>query len=321
MTPLTTHRTTHRIGIDAPASAVYELLADATKWPLYFTPTIHVERTALTEDGTAERIQIWALANGVPKNWTSRRDLDPQARTIAFRQEVSTAPVAAMGGTWTVVPTGANTCQLTLVHDFAAVDDDPAGVEWITNATNTNSETELANIKATAENAASLRDRELVFDGSVEIAGSAEAVYDFLYQAKLWPDRLPHVENLHLAEDVPGIQAMTMVTLAKDGSTHTTESIRVCFPGERIVYKQTTPPSLMATHLGAWVITPTADGVRVTSEHTIILREDTIAGVLGPDATLQDSRTFVTNAAGGNSKITLGHAKNFVENGGVGGDV
>lgn len=313
--PSTTNRhTRHSVEIAAPAPVVYDLLADATAWPEYFAPTVHVTRTALDDgpDGTAERLRIWATANGAVTSWTSRRDLDRAAGRIRFRQEVSRPPVASMTGTWIVTET-AGGCRLDLEHDFTAVDDDPDGLDWITKATNDNSETELANLKSIAEQHEQRQELDLRFADSVEMRCDVEAAYGFLNEAAKWPDRLPHVVSMELTEDEPGVQQMTMVTSAKDGSTHTTESVRICFPGDRIVYKQLVTPSLMSAHAGCWSFTPIDGGVRVTSEHRITLRSDTIAGVLGETATIADAGTFVRAAAGGNSLATLRLAKAYVE--------
>ncbi|KOG87069.1 cyclase, partial [Streptomyces varsoviensis] len=74
MTSYGRHRTVHETEIDAPADTVYAIIADATAWPERFTPTVHVEREPL--GAAAERLRIWATANGEVKHWTSRRDLD-----------------------------------------------------------------------------------------------------------------------------------------------------------------------------------------------------------------------------------------------------
>lgn len=85
----------HEITIKAPANTVYGLIEDVTNWPHVFPPTIHVER--LESEGRSERIRIWATARGEAKTWTSRRELDPEALRITFRQEQSAPPVASMG--------------------------------------------------------------------------------------------------------------------------------------------------------------------------------------------------------------------------------
>ncbi|MFC5183699.1 aromatase/cyclase [Actinomadura harenae] len=304
------HRMTHEIDVSAPEELVYRLIADAAKWPLRFDPTVHVERTAL--GAGAERLAIWALANGEVKHWTSRRDLDAGAGRVRFRQEVSTPPVASMGGEWVVTPEGAGS-RLTLHHEFTAIDDDPAGVAWIRQATDSNSRAELANLKALAETAARRAELTFSFSDEVVIASPAEPAYEFLYAAGRWPERLPHVAGLELREPTPNLQLMTMETKAADGSVHTTESARVCFPHHRIVYKQLVPPKLMTAHLGEWSCTDVPGGVRVTAAHTVTVNEPAIAAVLGRAAGVPEAKRFLRRAVGGNSRATLELTKRFAE--------
>nr|WP_206442253.1 aromatase/cyclase [Streptomyces boncukensis] len=313
-----THRTTHHIDIDASAAAVYGIVADAPAWPVQFAPTLHVERLAGPEEpsaGGTERLRIWATANGEAKVWTSRRELDPAQSRIRFRQEVSSPPVAAMSGEW-IVEAGAapGTARLTLLHEFAAVDDDPGDLAWIDRATDENSRAELANIKQLAEGAARSADLDFAFEDSTAVDGDPEAVYRFLREAAAWPDRLPHVSGMRLREEPENIQWMVMDTVAKDGSAHTTESVRVCFPARRrIVYKQLVTPPLMATHIGAWTVVPDGQGARATSWHRIRLNEEAIPRVLGAGATLQSAKDVIRAAVGGNSAATLALAKRFAE--------
>lgn len=304
------HRTRHDVTIDAPPDTVYAIVSDATRWPLYFAPTLHVDREEL--DASAERLHIWALANGEIKSWTSRRDLDPEHRTIVFRQEKSTPPVLSMIGTWTVTGAGDGT-RLILDHEFTA--EGAAGVAWLTQATEDNSTTELANIKSLAEQWRRRDELTTTFEDSVLIAAPIEVVYDFLYRADAWPMRLPHVSRLDLTEDEPNVQRMTMDTQGKDGSTHTTESVRICFPYTRIPYKQLVPPSLMAAHTGEWTLHDTGDGVLATSQHSVVIEERAITSVLGPDATGASAVAFAHSALSTNSSATLNLAKEFAEAG------
>ncbi|MFI0515739.1 ribosome-associated toxin RatA of RatAB toxin-antitoxin module [Streptomyces canus] len=312
-----TQRTTHHIDIDAPTGTVYGIIADAPAWPVHFAPTIHVERVeeADPREGGVERLRIWATANGEAKTWTSRRHLDPRRTRISFRQEVSTAPVASMSGEWIVeAGTAPGTARLTLLHEFTAVDDDPAGLAWIEQATDRNSGTELANIKALAEQATDTAGLVFEFEDSTVIDADPGAVYRFLHEAAAWPDRLPHVSRMTLREDVENIQWMVMDTVTKEGSSHTTESVRVCFPEQlRIVYKQIVTPPLMTAHLGEWTVVPTANGVRATSWHRVRLNEDAIAEVPQAGGTRASAAEFVRRAVGGNSAATLALAKSFAE--------
>jgi ribosome-associated toxin RatA of RatAB toxin-antitoxin module len=303
----------HSITVGAPADTVYQVLADATDWPQLFRPTVHVEQ--LESTGSSERLQIWALANDTVKTWTSRRTLDPAARHITFRQEVSAPPVASMGGEWRAVATASGTTELTLTHDFTAVDDDAESLDWIRRATDSNSETELANIKAVAESWPQRDELIFSFADSIMIDGPLAKAYGFLYEAGDWPKRLPHVDRLDLREDTDGIQRMSMDTRAANGSVHTTESIRVCFPGDaRIVYKQLVMPPLLTAHVGEWRLTEEGDGVRVTSAHTLGVNATAVPRVLGADATVASARAYLQKAIGGNSAKTLALTKAFAEN-------
>ncbi|MFF4830202.1 aromatase/cyclase [Streptomyces sp. NPDC001315] len=301
----------HEITVLAPAAAVYRLIAEVENWPRIFPPTIHADQ--VEQDGATERIRIWATANGEPKSWTSRRTLDPQALRITFRQEVSAPPVARMGGTWIIEPLTETSARVRLLHDYRAVDDDPEALAWIDRAVDRNSQTELAALKANVELVTGSADLLLSFSDTVQINGATKDVYDFLNEAQLWSERLPHVAEVRLDEPSPGLQRLVMDTRTKDGSTHTTESIRVCFPHRRIAYKQIGLPALMTLHTGYWELTENADGVAATSQHTVAINTANIAAVLGPDADLAQARAFVQNALSTNSRATLGHARDFAE--------
>jgi aromatase len=301
----------HEITISAPAASVYRLIAEVENWPRIFPPTVfvdHVERSA-----TEERIRIWATANGSAKNWTSRRVLDPRALRIEFRQEVSAPPVAAMGGTWIIEPLSSNESRVRLLHDYRAIDDDPDDLKWIDEAVDRNSRSELAALKTNVEAAVASEDLLFSFTDTVRINGQAKDVYDFINEAQLWKERLPHVARVSLQEETPGLQVLEMDTLTKDGSSHTTKSVRVTFPHSRIVYKQITVPALMTLHTGYWLFEEDSEGVNATSQHTVVINTENITRILGESATVADAKDYVQNALSTNSRATLGHAKAYAE--------
>ncbi|MER5208667.1 aromatase/cyclase [Streptomyces sp. NPDC002825] len=302
----------HEITVSAPATAVYRLIAEVENWPRIFPPTIYVDHVERGEN--EERIRIWATANGEAKNWTSRRTLDPEGLRITFRQEVSTPPVASMGGAWIIEPLDGNESRIRLLHDYRAIDDDPESLQWIDEAVDRNSRSELAALKENVERAHADEALTFSFEDTVRIDGSAKDVYDFINEANLWSERLPHVATVRLDEDTPGLQTLEMDTRAKDGSTHTTKSFRVCFPDRRIAYKQVTLPALMTLHTGYWTFEETEDGgVSASSQHTVVLNTENIARILGEDATVSDAREYVQGALSTNSRATLGHAKDYAE--------
>ncbi|MFF4501942.1 aromatase/cyclase [Streptomyces sp. NPDC001401] len=308
---MTIREVAHEITVSAPADVVYRLLAEVENWPRIFPPTIHVDH--VERGDREERIRIWATANGEAKNWTSRRTLDPEARRITFRQEVSAPPVAAMGGTWIIEALSTSRSRVRLLHDYRAVDDDPEGLKWIDEAVDRNSRSELAALKENVELAYAAEDVTFSFEDTVLVDGTAKDVYDFINEAHLWGERLPHVATVRLTEETPGLQTLEMDTRAKDGSTHTTKSYRVTFPHHRIAYKQVTLPALMTLHTGTWTFTETPDGVRATSQHTVTLNTANIERILGPDATVADARSYVHDALSTNSLATLGHARAHAE--------
>ncbi|MEU6056339.1 aromatase/cyclase [Streptomyces xanthochromogenes] len=302
----------HEITVSAPAAAVYRLIAEVENWPRIFPPTLHVEHVERGE--RTERIRIWATANGEAKNWTSRRTLDPEALRIDFRQEVSTPPVASMGGVWIIESLTPDTARVRLLHDYRAIDDDPEGLRWIDEAVDRNSRSELAALKVNVEQAHADEELTFSFEDTVLVDGAAEDAYDFINEADRWSERLPHVATVRLDEDTAGLQTLEMDTRAKDGSTHTTKSYRVCLPHHRIAYKQVTLPALMTLHTGRWTFAPGERGTEVSSQHTVVLNTANIARVLGPDATVADARDYVRTALSTNSRATLGHAKEYAEN-------
>ena len=308
---MTVREVEHEITIAAPAAAVYRLIAEVENWPRIFPPTIyvdHVERHA-----NEERIRIWATANETAKNWTSHRTLDPEGLRITFRQEVPAPPVAAMGGTWVIEPLSGTWARVRLLHDYRAIDDDPDGLAWIDEAVDRNSRSELAALKTNVEAAHAAEGVTFSFEDSVQIDGAVKDVYDFVNEAGLWEERLPHVARVRLEELSPGLQILEMDTRAKDGSTHTTKSYRVCLPVQKIAYKQVTLPALMTLHTGYWTFREHEGGVTASSQHTVVLNTANIARVLGESATVEDACDYVRTALSTNSRATLGHAKSYAE--------
>jgi len=299
----------HEITVAAPAGEVYRLIAEVDNWPRIFPPTIHVDQVG--QGSGQERIRIWATANGAPKNWTSQRVLHPGTLRIDFRQEISTPPVAAMGGAWIIEPLSARQSRIRLLHDYRAIGDDPGGLAWIDRAVDGNSRSELAALRTNLELVVGSEKLTWSFQDTVHIRGEAKDVYDFINEADRWAERLPHVARVHLTETEPGLQELEMDTVSPNGSAHTTKSYRVCFPHDRIVYKQTTLPALMDLHTGRWTFRPTRTGVAATSQHTVVLKAENITAVLGPDAGIAEGRQHVQNALSTNSRTTLGHAGTY----------
>jgi aromatase len=311
MTDTAMTHTEHTITMAVPPEAAFWIISDVRTWPVVFPPTVHAERIGGTD--TDERIQLWAMANGELKTWVSRRQLDPAAGRIEFGQERTAAPVAAMHGTWSLRPVPGGGCQAVLSHDFRAAGDDPGALARIEQAVEHNSRAELGALKAAAEAHARRGDLLLRFEDTEVADGPSAAAYDFIYRCQDWPDRLPHVTRVALTEETPGLQIMEMDTKPPGGPVHTTVSGRVCFPGSRILYKQTQVPPLLAAHCGEWRFEDAGGGTRITSRHTVLINADAVAGVLGDGATVEQATSRVREALSANSLTTMRHARAHAE--------
>ncbi|WP_030205650.1 aromatase/cyclase [Streptomyces sp. NRRL S-87] len=273
------HRTVHEVIAEAPAGVLYGLIADATRWPLFFPPCVHVEQ--LDFDGTRERLRMWATAGDTVKSWISSRRLDVQRLRVEFTMDVPAAPARTMGGVWTVEPLG-DRSRVTLEHSFTVDGDDPASVAWIEDVTAANSSSQLDRLAEIARSWTRLDDLVWSFEDTIRVNAPAELIFEFLYQAEDWPAELPHVTRLDLVEDEPGVQLVSMGSMSIDGGAHSTESVRICFPAaQRIVYKQTRTSPLLAAHAGEWAIEPDETGVNLTARHHVLLDQDSIERVLG----------------------------------------
>ncbi|WP_328222119.1 aromatase/cyclase [Streptomyces sp. NBC_00310] len=311
MTGERVHRTSHSIEVAAPAGVVYGLISDAVRWPLLLPSTVHVER--LEFDGTNERLRMWATAGSQVRSWISTRVQDPRTRCVQFCQQHLQAPVRTMNGTWVVEERPGGSSLLTLLHDFTVHGDRAEDVAWTERALGVNSPAELGSLRSLAERWTRFDELVLSFEDAVAIDAPVEPVYDFLYRVGDWPRRIPHVSRLELTEDTPGVQVVTMDTLTADGLV-TTASLRLCFPhAGRIVYKQTVTPALMQAHTGEWNVLHGEHGVMAVAQHSVLLREEAVRRVLGPDADLAQARRHVREALGRNSTATLHLARRHAE--------
>ncbi|MFF9770255.1 aromatase/cyclase [Streptomyces sp. NPDC014636] len=304
----TVHRSEHTVTVAAPAEALYALVADVTRWPAVFEPTVHVRH--LAREGRTERFEIWAEVNGDVAHWRSRRVLDPRRLYVSFRQEHSRPPVTSMSGGWLFRRLADGGTEIVLRHRFTVADDDPAAVARLEEALDRNSARELGALAALAQTGHAVDDLVFSFTDTIPLQGAGAALdaYTFIERAERWADLLPHVARVDLTEPEPGVQWLEMDTVTADGSAHTTRSARICRAPEWIAYKQQLTPRLLSGHSGEWTFAETPEGPVATARHTVAVDPSGITEVLGPDATLADARTYLRDALGRNSLATLRHA-------------
>lgn len=305
-------RSSRTIDVAAPAGVVYGLIADAERWPLYLPLNVYVER--LDFDGVRERLRMWVIAEGQVTSWMSDRVQDPARRRVSFRQDLIVESTRSPAGTWTVRELGPDRCRLTMDYEFTVVDARPEDVRWLERATAVNARSNLRSLRFLAERWPRLDELILSFEESVRVKGPPELCYGFLYDVGDWPEQVPHVRRVGLAEPQAGVQRAVMDLAAADGTTQTVESVRVCFPhAGRIVHKETAVRKLVAAHCGEWSVVPDETGVTVVSQHHVALCEEDIEPVLGAGATLEDARARVRAEIGRQSMETLRLARKHAE--------
>ncbi|MEV8321471.1 aromatase/cyclase [Streptomyces sp. NPDC059900] len=269
------HRLRHSLEVAAPAGAVFALLADTARRPLYSPHVVHVER--LDFDGVRERLRVWESAGGRIRSSLLVRVQHPHERRIEFVQLGGESPVDSMNGEWTVEEGANGRSVVTVRHEFTVAggrDDDAAGEGLVTGD---NARAELESLRRIAESRAGLDDLVLSFEESVRVNGPGELLYDFLYRAADWPGLLPHMRHLKLTEPSPGVQILDYDVRLPDGAVHPGASVRLCFPhAGRIVFKQTVPSGPVAAHTGEWSVLPDEYGVRVIAQHTVLLDESAL---------------------------------------------
>ncbi|MGV9973470.1 aromatase/cyclase [Nocardia beijingensis] len=291
----------HSRVVQAAPDVVYDLVADVTRWPVIFEPSVLVRHLHRGPD--EERFRLWATVGGAVRNWTSRRVLDAGQRRIAFEQERSQAPIASMGGGWSFRELGAGTTKVVLDHHFTVVDG--ADAAQVAAAVDRNSVSELAALARIAELGHPVDEVVRTFEDTVTLDCSASEAYAFVYHSERWPEQVPHVGRVELTEDADGVQLMEMDTVTAGGIPHTTKSIRVCVPGERIDYKQLVPPAILFGHSGAWEFADGPDGAVVTARHTVAIDPVAAREILGANTDLADAGAYLTEALSSNSRNTL----------------
>lgn len=306
-----THKADHHIAVNAPAQRVYDMIADVEKWPNMMEATVHGVRAEM--EGDTELIRMWSVVKGVTRIWTSRRRHDLGALTVTFHPQKFRPPIGGMTGAWVVEPVTDDTCRLRLLHEYFPATDDPADLDWIVQALDRSGTVDLTAVKSAAE--AIEEGAQFTFANTVEVEGGAEDVYDFLHEARLWQERLPHVARVSVEEETPGMRVVEIDTRAGDGSVRTTTSVRVGEPYRRIIHKQQiVRPALMTWHTGRWLIEETGPGtVSVTAEHTVRIDQEQITGVLGEGADLAAAKDFVREALSEDDSVTLDHVKSYAE--------
>jgi uncharacterized protein YndB with AHSA1/START domain len=145
----------------------------------------------------------------------------------------------------------------------------------------------------------------------VLIHADLELVYQFLWDARRWPELNPHVRSVEICEESEVRQRLRM-RLETDGRSVTTESIRDAEPPHTIRYTQVQPPPFLREHSGVWECREDPRGVRVSLTHAAVLDQGIAPGFLGV-GTIDEARARVAEMLSRNGRRTIEGVKRETE--------
>ncbi|MFF2242894.1 SRPBCC family protein [Arthrobacter sp. NPDC058130] len=119
-----THRTTHRLSINAPADLVFSMLRDASHWPYLDGLTVYSER--VSGDDVAHELRTSVVSNGSLSSSHSWRVFDAASHRAEFHQLELDTPLRELAGDWEIRPAD-GLSEVTLHHEFEVDDEDLAG--------------------------------------------------------------------------------------------------------------------------------------------------------------------------------------------------
>lgn len=207
---------THSIVCDAPREAVYGIIAGSERWPEIFEPCIAVDVVA--RDTDFEEIEITALVNGQPMRWRSRRRLSPEVFGIDSELVKPMPLVKTMQTCWRVAEVNAVQSVLILDHAYEICDDVSGLVpgvdtraeatDYIGRAIDSNSTTELRNIKGAAERAHKpvVERYSHHTTHSVLCHASARAVYAVIADVGKWPQLFDSCQSAVVVESKDAVE-------------------------------------------------------------------------------------------------------------------
>ncbi|EWC63320.1 Aromatase [Actinokineospora spheciospongiae] len=290
--------------MDAAADTLFDLIAEVEQAKRVFTTVIHTEY--LRREETSDRVERWSWDDktGVVRNWRASRTLDRGAGRITFRHENPPAGLDSVTGEWTFKPLSADRTTVELRHDFQAADQQ-AGERLDRGAA-----TQLAQLARFAADLERIREYEVSYEVELLIPASADELYDYFSDAARWPERIPHCLSVRLSEDVAPAQVVEMDVQVPSGAVHTTKQARICFPGEKVVWRQLAGlPPLDDALFGYMSFTPTEGGVLARAGSTELLKPRAVAK-RGWEA--QEAKDHVAEVRGGRNLDALNSAAEYL---------
>lgn len=316
-----TVRLEHRTRARSAAGPVYRLLADHDNWPRIFPPFVHLENLGPCRRNDAlpvtlpgcERIAMWSVSGDAIEHWVALRRKDERALRIDFHPEAVEPPLESICRTWTVREVSGGECVIGMECAFSVRGDDAATLASVRDAVAEGAAAELLAVRIAAELEATFPQLLLDIEDSVPIEAPASAVYDFLYAAHRWPERIPEVLRAEVREGPARTQILELDTRESDGRVLTTKAARVGIAHRKIAVKQLLLSPIGSHHHVQWLIDETPDGTLVTARQKVVIQESGVAAVLGPGTDLAGARSFVRRELSEQARMILDQARFHME--------
>jgi uncharacterized membrane protein len=305
----TTSESVHTHIVAAPADPLFDLVADVEQMRRIFTTVIHTAYLERGED--TDRIERWTWERSLDavRTWRARRTLDRTARRITFDHENPSPPLESVRGQWSFDPRPDGTTEVTLRHEVSVASGQDAG--QAAEMFDRGAGMQLGRFKQYAEEREQLRELEVSYEVELLIEEPVEDVYNYFYEADRWPERIPHCLSVQRREDVPRMQVVVMDVQVPSGALHTTKQARVCFPNEKIMWRQLEGlPPLDEMLYGHMSFTPAPGGVLVRTGQTELLKP---AGVAKRGWTMDEAKQHVAEVRGGRNLDALRSAADYLQ--------
>lgn len=278
----------HSIEISCEIDAAFKFCLDVKHWPQYFP--LYKKVKFLKHSPAHQLIEFTAQNNDQLTTWQSVRIIDHESYNIHFRHIKPSPLLKKLEGDWRFYPIQ-DGVLVSLEHQFVVKEArenahgnselKTAAIELIENNIHENSVRELETLKAILEpepqneNTTSTR-----FHEHLLINKKATIVFQFLRNAKLWPNLLPHCTEVDILYD-DGLHQEFIMASDSNGQLESTRTILRCVNNKKISYFQPNPPSVLKQHHGCWLLESLADKTRVTSSHQIQLNPQEVKRLWG----------------------------------------
>ena len=316
------YHASHQVTCDVPASQVYDLVRDSSRWPALLEPC---ERVRVLESGADfELIEISARVGGELMTWQSRRRFTPAVYGVDADIIQPMKLVKAMITTWRIVELDSQRSVLLLEHSYDLCDDvanQVAGVEteadaadFIRRAIDANSSTELGNMKRAAEQArAESGKRDYHLRHSVICAAPADAVYELIRYTAHWPRVIDAcLSAVPVGRD--GAGEIVRIEAVQDGQVVAWETKREYLDDiRRIDYTLPVPMPFVESMQGQWRVVPLDSSKSLLTVDRSWRMLPDVSGIRAGVGTVDEAAVLVRNYVDGNASMEMAAFRAFAE--------